>query len=136
VFYFYTGIFSFIVAAKIVFMLKQSGFSLIEILLAWCIASVSIMMLLQYQHQSLLQVQQAYRRSQVMAKLSTVLHCLHYAPALIHSNNWLQHWQHQVAKLGFHAQLSVHCQASLCQGQVEWRDHGVLQLYRLNIETH
>lgn len=105
-------------------MQRQSGMSLVEVLIAWSLLSTVLVAFLHYQQQALCQVRQTDQRSQAMVLLMDVF-SVNCAPILWQpSGQWYQHWQSAIHHLFPHGSFILQCDELTCRAQIRWYDHG------------
>ncbi len=113
------------------FWVKQSGFSLFEILVAWFIAMVVLLGLLKVQVFALQSAYSNYWQSMAVIQMSNFIERLHAnSTSAFRERDFLQ-WNKRNREVLPQGVGYWHCQAHVCQLKLQWR---VKQLHALKIK--
>lgn len=104
-------------------IIQQQGFGLLDVLVAWLIASVIALGLQDSLRESLRQSQQAYWRSVAMHMANNLLQRL-YSVSPSARQSAYQQWQPHITQWLPQGAGTYHCSAIACQVNVTWQFHG------------
>lgn len=106
---------------------QYSGFSLLEVLLAWAIATTVIVAALKYQQDSLQQIHNSYYRSLALFRVYA-LQQRFITTKPNHRTQQFSHWQRINQTLLLRSYSYYQCQPHHCQIHLQWQLKSMQQL--------